>query len=39
MLLLAKAGRVHFVGKYFEIKSSSEVKVYLKNQKPNSRYF
>ena len=35
--LLAKTGRVHFVGKYFELKSSSEVKVYIKNQKSNSR--
>ena len=37
MPLLAKMGRVHFVGKYFELKSSTEVKVYLKNQKFNSR--
>ena len=39
MCLLAKTGKVHFVGKYFELKNSSEVKAYVKNQKSNSRYF
>ena len=37
MPLLAKTGRVYFAGKYFKLKSSSAVKVYLKNQKSNSR--
>ena len=31
MALLTKTGRVDFVEKYFELKSSSEVRVYLKN--------
>ena len=37
--LLAKTRRVYFVGKYFELKSGSKVKVYLQNQTSSSRYF
>ena len=39
MPLLAKTGRVYFVGKYFELKNGSKVKVYLQNQTSSARYF
>ena len=39
MPFLAKTGRVYFVGKYFELKSGSKVKVYLQNQTSSARYF
>ena len=39
MPLLAKTGRVYFVGKYFKLKSSSAVKFILKIKSPTKDNF
>lgn len=39
MPLLTKTGRAYFIGKYFELKSSREVRIYLKIKSPTQDNF
>ena len=39
MPLLTKTGRAYFIGKYFELKSSREARVYLKIKSPTQDNF